>query len=283
MAFNCGTDAIEAGDNLSGGAFPFNCGSWGCEYCSARRRRRLARDIRAGEPNRFITLTCREGQFETPEIGARMLAWAWKIIVQRWRRLKPSNTCEFAVVREAQQNGWPHLHIAWRGGWIDREWLSTQTAELLNSPQTDVKLIRGVSKVAYYIAKYIGKSPHKFGDLKRYWFSKNYHLVKRSDQQSIFPKRLKFRDCGRTMYQVRRWLENEFIEFTEHPSGALIFNAVCWDGEAAPQDQRPNVHSLTSGPCTWERRGVFVLRAADCTFNAPLTKHLAEAAHARVW
>lgn len=69
----------------------------------------------------------------------------------------------------------------------------------------------------------------------------------------------------------------------QHPSGALIFNAVCWDGEAAPQDQCPNVHSLTSGPCTWERRGVFVLCAADCSFNAPLTKHLAEAAHARVW
>jgi len=223
MAFNCGVDAIEAGDNVSGAAFFRNCNSWDRDCCRERRRRRLIREVFAGKPNRFITLTCRENQFLTPEIGAERLAWAWKIIVQRWRRLKSSNKCDFFVVREAQQNGWPHLHIAWRGAWIDRGWLSRQTSELLNSPQTDVKFIVGIKAVAFYISKYMGQAPHKFGKLKRYWKSKRYLPEDFKDTKPIFPKHFVFRDCGRTMYQVRRYLEDNFIEYTVHPGGTLTW------------------------------------------------------------
>lgn len=215
MNFNCGEAAIEAEDNLGGGAFPRNCGSWDCEICAPRRRASLQREIISGKPNRFVSITCREGQFATVNIAAERLAWAWKIVVQRWRRLKSTNKCEFFVVREAQQNGWPHLHIAWRGSWLDFYWLRAQMEELLNSPQVDVRLIKGRSMVAYYIAKYIGKLPHKFGTLKRYWCSKDYRPKEKPIAKRIFRRELKFRPSDRTMLQVRDDLVSRKIEYTE--------------------------------------------------------------------
>lgn len=263
MAFNCGVDAIEAGDNLGGGAFPFNCDCWGSECCGERRRRRLVAELASGKPNRFITITCREGQFETPEIGSERLSWAWKIIVQRWRRLHPGKKCEYGVVREAQENGWPHLHIAWHGPWISREWLSQQTAELLNSPQTAVKLVRGIGKVARYIAKYVGKKPHQFGTSKRYWFSEHYRPKDWKDRRSIFDKRLKFRQPVRTMHQVRRWLENEFIEFTEHRGGALTWEFENKPPRPPPRTEPRRLRFVRGSPKFVSKAGITPVELAD--------------------
>jgi len=236
MAIICGTDAVEAEDNLGGGAFPRNCGSWHCEICAPQNQARLRRKVRSGQPNRFITITCREGQFPNVDIGAERLAWAWKIVVKRWKRLKPTNKCEYLVVREAQKNGWPHLHIAWRGDWIDREWLSAQMAELLNSPQTDVKLIRGAAQVAYYIAKYMGKEPHRFGTLKRYWSSKNYCIKKDDRHKPIFRKELRFRPRGRTMYQVRDELDRWNVDYT-----VLYGKMMIWHTPWVPPPKREKI------------------------------------------
>lgn len=174
MRFECGTVSFEAEDALGGVAFPVNCNCWPCEECGPRKRWRLIRDIQAGRPNRFITITVREGEYATAEIAAERLAWAWKIIVQRWRRLKPGNTCEFFVVREAQKNGQPHLHIAWSGGWVDWGWLKAQVTELINSPHVDIRWIYDPKRAGRYIAKYLGKAPHRFGTMKRYWCSRGW-------------------------------------------------------------------------------------------------------------
>lgn len=229
MNFECGTSTLEAEDNLGGAAFPRKCNCWHCETCAPRKRARLIHDIAAGQPNRFITITCRENQFPTPEIGAERLAWFWKIAVQRWRRLKPGNTCEFAVVREAQENGWPHLHIAWRGAWLDWDWLKQQATELLNSPHVDINYIYNPKRAARYIAKYLGKAPHRFGTLKRYWFSRNYRVEKPERRPSVFGRFKRFRDYGRPMHEVRRFLESIFVEFEEHPGGAIT-----WDNHYHP-------------------------------------------------
>lgn len=234
MNFNCGIDAIEAENNLGGAAFARKCNCWPCPICGPRKRWLLIRQIAAGHPNRFATITCREGQFETVEIAAAKLSWFWKIVVQRWRRLKRGNKCEFAVVREAQENGWPHLHIAWRGSWLDWEWLRDQATELLNSPSVDVRYIYDPKRASQYIAKYIGKAPHRFGTLKRYWFSKNYRIEKPERRPSVFRNILKFRDNKRTMHEVRRYLENNFIEYQEHPGGALT-----WDTPPAQPPPKP--------------------------------------------
>jgi len=251
LDFNCGVDAIEAEDNLGGGAFSRNCNCWPCDRCGPRKRARLIQDIAAGHPNRFITITCREGQFATEEIAAERLAWTWNIIVRRWRRLKPGNVCQYSVVREAQENGWPHLHVAWSGAWIDWGWLKAQCTELLNSPQVDVRLIRNPKRAAGYIAKYLGKAPHRFGTLKRYWFSKGYRKEPLRVRKSVFPSRLKFRDSRRTMYEVRCWLERLFVDYQEHPGGALS-----WEYKPEPPRPKPKPE-----PAYWHfRSGIPHLR-----------------------
>lgn len=69
----------------------------------------------------------------------------------------------------------------------------------------------------------------------------------------------------------------------KHPSGALIFNAVCKDGEAVSMARRPE--QWRSIACAqigvWERRGVFVLERELCTFNTVLRRYLEESPHAR--
>lgn len=238
MQFDCGSIAIEAEDSLGGGAFPRNCNCWPCQICAPRKRARLIREIAAGHPNRFITITCRENQFATPEIGAERLAWFWKIVVQRWRRLKSTNQCEFAVVREAQENGWPHLHIAWRGGWVDWEWLRDQAAELLNSPHVDIRFIYNPKQAARYIGKYLGKAPHQFGTLKRYWFSAGYRKERLQRHPSVFRSELRFRDYGRSMSALIADLkrQNRVVQYLAN--GAIAWGRF-WREKPVPLNKDP--------------------------------------------
>lgn len=239
---------IEADDNLGGGAFPRNCNSWDCEICQPRKRARMIREIAAGHPTRLITITCRAGQFATPEIAAERLAWAWNIVVRRWRRLKLTNKCQFFVVREAQENGWPHLHIAWSGDWIEWEWLRDQMAELINSPHVDVRAIWHPKRAARYLAKYMGKAPHRFSTLKRYWCSQNYRKEKPQQRRSVFPSRLKFRNSHRAMYEVRCWLERCFIEYEEHKGGAITWSYKYEPPPPVPKRERAYWHFRSGIP-----------------------------------
>lgn len=182
VPFDCGISTIEAEDNLGGIGFPINCNCWRCELCVARLRRRLKGWIASGRPNRFITLSCLEGYLGCPILARDRMAKVWNLVVRRWRRLNPGKTCEYSVVCEAHENGYPHLHIAWLGGWIDQRWLSKQMAELMDSPVVDVRAVKGWRGIAHYLAKYLGKAPHQFGTMNRYWFSKGYPRTKRERQ-----------------------------------------------------------------------------------------------------
>lgn len=221
MTYRCGIDAFEADDSLGGGARPANCKSWECPVCSIRRRALLVAEVMAGSPNSFITITCREGEFGTPEAASEQLAKFWNTIVRRWRRLKKTNHCEFFVVREAHENGWPHLHIAWIGGWIDFEWLKAQATELLNSPHVYIQAVRGIRQVARYLFKYLGKAPTKFGSSKRYWRSRGWPKLDHEGFKPVFRSTLRFRHAGRTMNAIRSYLQKTGGRYDELPGGAL--------------------------------------------------------------
>lgn len=179
MPFDCGTSTIEADDNLGGIGFPINCNCWRCPACAPRNQRRVKRWIAAGRPDRFITLSCREGAFGDPVIAAQKQRAAFNLVVHRWRRLKPTNECEYAVICEEHENGYPHLHIAWKGGWIDQGWLSRQMAELMDSPIVDIRRIYSYRGAVNYLTKYMAKGLYQFGTLKRFWFSQGYPRTKR--------------------------------------------------------------------------------------------------------
>lgn len=184
----CGETSIVATSNFGQVAMPVKCKRWGCPNCVEWKANCLMARCIEGRANRFITITCREGQFGSKEANAAAIAKAWRTAVQRWRRSKNYHRCEYICVFEPHENGWPHLHVLWKGHWIDQKWLSRQMQELLNSPIVHVSKIKGARSAAFYVGKYFSKEPEKFGNSKRYWTSKNWPKLSHIDATKAFHK-----------------------------------------------------------------------------------------------
>jgi len=132
----------------------------------------------SGEPTRFLTLTVNPQVGNDPEERCKMLARAWRIIVQRLRRLYEHKTINYLAIVEETKQGEPHLHILLRAPYIPQSLLSNWMGEILSSPIVDIRLIRNQREVVKYVAKYIAKAPAQFGHTKRYWCSRDYELEK---------------------------------------------------------------------------------------------------------
>jgi len=189
---------------------PLWCKCWSCELCAPRRRSRLIRDVIDGKPTKFLTLTTGPEVTGTPERKAEKLVDAWRKLrkrirlelsmpeherwrtpsgITRHRRLarqarsyiggSPAKlpALPFFAVFEATKKGQPHLHIVLRAPFMPQKWLSAQMLELLKSPILDVRAIDSTTRVAAYIAKYLGKDPHQFGTCKRYWHSTDWNIT----------------------------------------------------------------------------------------------------------
>jgi len=184
--------------------FPRRCKSWSCPDCSKLRRRSLIREGKDGKPNRFITLTVNPAWFSSPEERAAQLSKAWRLVVAAFRHRWPMREAEYLAIFEATQKGEPHLHILWRGGWVDQRWLSAQLRERMGAPIVDVRQVKGEQQVAEYVTKYVSKRNVKFGTLKRYWRSKKYLPEGRRAA-------LKKRNAG-ALYHV---LSRHFLQYLE--------------------------------------------------------------------
>lgn len=213
MAFICGEATVEAEGHFGGAAAPIKCNSWYCEKCRPNRQKRLVAEGMAGRPTAFITITHRRRPGLTAEQAAKEVTAAWASIVLRYKReqkkpisqryilknfeqhhfyrrkihriakredQKQKPVSSYLWVIEATQNGWPHMHILWRGRYIPQQWLSEQLAELLGSPVCDIRRVRDRAAAAGYVSKYCGKNPHKFGTTKRYSQTRNYQLPEES-------------------------------------------------------------------------------------------------------
>lgn len=184
----CREQSIKASCQFGEIAAAIKCRSWNCELCAPWRQRQLQARAIEGKPNRFITITCRVGQFGSKEGNARAIAAAWRTVVLRWRRLNKWHKCEYLCVFEPHISGWPHLHVLWSGHWIGWQWLRDQMIQLLNSQHVHVSRIRGEKSAAFYVAEYFSKAPTRFGTAKRYWTSKLWPKCKLTDAPKAFPK-----------------------------------------------------------------------------------------------
>jgi len=74
-------------------------------------------------------------------------------------------------------------------------------------------------KVANYVAKYMGKDPHRFGKLKRYWTSGNWQ-----------PKKENNRDAIGQLAPLYAMVKRDLDEWTEahRKAGDLIFYEGKW-------------------------------------------------------
>ncbi len=176
----------------------------------------------------FLTLTCRVRQGDLPDVLAKKLSHAWRILRLRIMRGKPERDAyeaskqaataraepappvphswpfkkptaikplPFITVIERTELGWPHLHILLRCRYIPWAWLSSQMEELLESPVVRVERIRNKSRIVGYVSKYIGKDPHKFKTCKRYWQSQDFDLRparEKPDRPKVFDREMLF-------------------------------------------------------------------------------------------
>lgn len=176
---------------------PLYCNAWSCDVCHPRRRARLIREAKSGEPDTFITLTSNPAFYDSPEARARALARAWVIIVRRAKKRYGYAKIPYMCVFEATKKGEPHLHILARCKWLDVYWLSAQMEALTGAPIVDVRRIEHVSRAAVYVAKYVGKEPHQFVGSKRYWRTLDY-LVPEPDEEYC-------PDWEQAWYYISKW------------------------------------------------------------------------------
>lgn len=158
-------------------AISLPCRAWTCAVCSENRRKQLIKEAKSGAPDKFLTLTSRRVSGRTPQGAAAELARAWRLVRLRLMRRYKLKKLPFLCVFEQTKAGWPHLHIMLRAPWLDQAIISQWMDEITGSPIVDIRKCDGPSRVAAYVAKYIGKDPHRFGTTKRYWSSKDYDLT----------------------------------------------------------------------------------------------------------
>jgi len=116
------------------------------------------------EQVRFLTLT------SSPESPSDIHK-SFSKFVKRVRR--KYGKFEYIAVKEKTKSGLIHLHILYRGSYMDQEWISKTWEEIHKAPvvwieHVDLKRMKK-SKIAAYLVKYLAKDP-----LGRYWCSWNW-------------------------------------------------------------------------------------------------------------
>lgn len=163
-------------------AVTLRCRSWGCEICNPLRKKQLVEEATAGLPDRLLTLTTRHGAPANADAEAYRLGVWFARLIKAIRREHPGAEIAYFAVREAHKDGWPHLHVLMRGPYIPWDWLRRTWLAISGSPGCDIRKIYNPARCARYVAKYVGKSPHKFASCKRYWSSKGWHLDGTADE-----------------------------------------------------------------------------------------------------
>ena len=88
--------------------------------------------------------------------------------------------------------------------WVPHHELSDFMEAEIGSPNVRLISLDGVHRVAAYLAKYLGKGPHQFGTLKRYWRTLGYLLP------AFFEDRETRRRAGEWFSDPRSWQEIAF-------------------------------------------------------------------------
>lgn len=170
----CGTQFLYSKTANAARLIQLRCRSWTCPKCRPRRQRQLRWQALSGKPRTFITLTCKPDLFESPGDAARAMTKAWRELRRRIERLYGGKKGEYLTVVEATQRGWPHLHVLTTRPWIDQRWLSRIWEELTGAKIVHIERVKHESRAAAYVAKYLGKAPHRFLNCKRYYFTRGY-------------------------------------------------------------------------------------------------------------
>lgn len=148
------------------------CKTWRCPRCAPQKAKRLCKEAYLGKPNKFLTLTTNVHKFETPDVAANRLVESFRRMREAIQKKYGYGPIPFIAVFEETANGWPHLHILMRCGYIDQKWISEFMRRRMDSPICWIEQIKSRKKCASYVAKYIGKNPVRFTGCQATWRNK---------------------------------------------------------------------------------------------------------------
>lgn len=168
------------------------------------RRAQVVDLAKSGNATTFITLTCNPAIGYSPAGRARSLVEAWRQIVKRACKRFGIKHIAYLCVFEATKRGEPHLHILARVKYIPQPWLSAQLKDLTGAGVVDIREVKSARMVANYMAKYVGKEPHRFATCKRYWCTQSWRLasVESEPEVSIWTDR--WYTVNRSLAELRR-------------------------------------------------------------------------------
>lgn len=177
------------------------CRSWGCETCAPERAYQLRKLCKSGKPNKFLTLTIRFQDGDSPDQAAQELARAWRLLRIRMCKRWGLRQIPFIAVWEATKRGAPHLHIFMRTRYIHQKWISEQMDDLIGSPIVNVQKIKDQRKATNYVTKYITKDAKRFNGCKRYWRSQNWDITKEQKEKEPPPWTITWTQTGLPLIQ----------------------------------------------------------------------------------
>lgn len=182
------TAIMSIGQDLK--VWPLRCKRWSCDHCRPHRQIGLRRLARGGNPTTFLTLTVNPAYGPSPDWRASALVAAFRTLRRRIVKRYNLPKLEFLAVFEATKKGEPHLHVLMRSPYIPQDWISDQMRQLMAAPVVDIRWVGDQGRLAAYVSKYLGKAPHAFAGVKRYWRSQEFD--QRDDETEW---RIGARDC----------------------------------------------------------------------------------------
>lgn len=219
------------------------CNSWQCEVCQGRRAWKLAQDLKAGKPSKFLTLTVAAKRGISREQRARSLKDAWVAWIAKLRREHPGEVVEYAYVFEDTEKGEPHMHILGRWPWVDKAEISAYFGKKIGAPNTRIEAVKSQKGLASYLTDYLKKGPTRFGTLKRYGFSKGYRIRKRVKEAipKVWQGHVTQVDQPYHLLQIDYFIKG-FRQYGEAPPGFCRL--------LRPQPKPPDIWRLDSGLLT---------------------------------
>ena len=163
-------------------AVPLRCKTWACHHCAPINARKVRQKILAGRPYVFLTLTCNPVRYDNPTQAAHDLRRAATDLMRELKRRYGRDKIAYFLIWERTKRGYPHAHILMRAPYIEQAWLSRFMDRAIQAPIVDIRFIHDPKQVARYVAKYVTKDLPAYFGLRRYSYSRNWLLVKRSER-----------------------------------------------------------------------------------------------------
>lgn len=152
------------------------CGKWECEVCGRKKAGKLLKRLSLYTPTKFITLTVRPGENETPRQAFKRTS---SKVTPLFKKLKRKPT--YCRIVEATKAGYPHYHILANMSYVPKEDLSEAWAKLTGAWVVDVKQV-STKQVARYVTKYLTKQGGLSFTRQRVSFTRDWPKL---DQQKM--------------------------------------------------------------------------------------------------